>query len=142
MLHDIGKLVLGFFFWEWTTRLLGHSRDKSLSFRQAEIDMGDVAGHQKLGQLLLINADKGGRCCRRRRSPSRTAGDDGVGMCRPPRRQSLKAVGLGFLPGEEPQFDKKAMAQVGVSAAAIENIQQELEQDTVEQIRTVVTQCM
>jgi hypothetical protein len=34
------------------------------------------------------------------------------------------------------------MAQVGVSAAAIENIQQELEQDTVEQIRTVVTQCM
>ena len=60
MLHDIGKLVLGFFFWEWTTRLLGHSRDKSVSFRQAEIDMGDVAGHQKLGQLLLINADKGG----------------------------------------------------------------------------------
>ena len=53
-----------------------------------------------------------------------------------------KAVGLGFLPGEEPEYDEKAMAQVGVSTAAIENIQQELEQDTVEQIRTVVTQCM
>ncbi|MBT4097514.1 MAG: HDOD domain-containing protein [Gemmatimonadetes bacterium] len=142
LLHDIGKLVLGFFFWDWTTRLLGHSRNKSVSFRQAEIDMGDVAGHQRLGQLLLINADMGA---------------EAVGVvghhhdlhettdleCLVHLADNLaKAVGLGFLPGDEPEFDEKAMAQVGVSAAALEQIKEDLEESTVEEIRTVVAQCM
>jgi hypothetical protein len=34
------------------------------------------------------------------------------------------------------------MAQVGVSAAALERIKEDLEASTVEEIRTVVAQCM
>ncbi|MBT3342506.1 MAG: HDOD domain-containing protein [Gemmatimonadetes bacterium] len=142
LLHDIGKLVLGFFFWDWTARILGHSRDKSVSFRQSEVDMGDVAGHQRLGQLLLINADMG---------------EEAVGVvghhhdldettdleCVVHLADNLaKAVGLGFLPGEDPEFDDQVMAKLGVNADALEVIKEELEQSTVEEIRTVVAQCM
>ena len=104
--------------------------------------MGDVAGHQRLGQLLLINADMG---------------EEAVGVvghhhdldettdleCVVHLADNLaKAVGLGFLPGEDPEFDDQVMAKLGVNADALEVIKEELEQSTVEEIRTVVAQCM
>ena len=46
LLHDVGKLVLGFFFWDWMSRILAHRTDKGCSFREAEIALGDVV---KLG---------------------------------------------------------------------------------------------
>jgi len=49
LLHDVGKLVLGFFFWDWMDRILAHRTDKSGSFRQAEVALGDVASHQRVG---------------------------------------------------------------------------------------------
>jgi len=55
LLHDVGKLVLGFFFWDWMSRILAHRMDKGCSFREAEIALGDIAGHQRLGQLMLLN---------------------------------------------------------------------------------------
>jgi HD-like signal output (HDOD) protein len=58
LLHDVGKLVLGFFFWDWMLRILTHRAEKNCSFRQAEVDLGDVASHQRVGQLLL-NSDMG-----------------------------------------------------------------------------------
>jgi HD-like signal output (HDOD) protein len=142
LLHDIGKLVLGFFFWDWMTRLLGHRRNKNVSFRQAEIDMGDVAGHQRLGQLLLINADMGpevvGVVGHHHDLHETTDLECLVHLA----DNLAKAVGLGCLLGEEPESDEKAMAQVGVSAAALERIKEDLEASTVEEIRTVVAQCM
>lgn len=142
LLHDIGKLILGFFFWDWTTRILGHSRDKSVSFRQAEIDMGDVAGHQQLGQLLLINADMGEEAVGvvgHHHDLRETTDLEGVVHLAD---NLAKAVGLGFLPGEEPEYDEAVMARLGVNQEAMESIREELERGTVEQIRTVVSQCM
>ena len=52
LLHDIGKLVLGFFFWEWFERVLEHVEKDNSSFRQAEARLGDLASHEHVGQLL------------------------------------------------------------------------------------------
>ena len=43
LLHDIGKLVLGFFFWEWAEPVQNLRKQKKCSFRQAEAELGDVA---------------------------------------------------------------------------------------------------
>jgi HD-like signal output (HDOD) protein len=59
LLHDVGKQVLGFFFWDWMLRILTHRAEKNCSFRQAEVDLGDVASHQRVGQLMLLNSDMG-----------------------------------------------------------------------------------
>jgi hypothetical protein len=63
-------------------------------------------------------------------------------MSRASGRQSRQGRWAWLPPGEEPEFDEKAMAQVGVSAAALERIKEDLEASTVEEIRTVVAQCM
>jgi hypothetical protein len=104
--------------------------------------MGDVAGHQRLGQLLLINADMGpevvGVVGHHHDLHETTDLECLVHLA----DNLAKAVGLGCLLGEEPESDEKAMAQVGVSAAALERIKEDLEASTVEEIRTVVAQCM
>ena len=57
LLHDIGRLVLGFFFWDYfesvRDRMLNSNR---ISFRRAEARLGDVVNHEYLGQLLMLNA--------------------------------------------------------------------------------------
>ena len=47
ILHDIGKLVLGFFFWEHFERLAKLSRGSGINFREAEARLGDA------GRVLL-----------------------------------------------------------------------------------------
>ena len=51
MLHDIGKLVLGFFFWEWAERVQNLRKQKKCSCRQAEARMRCVrsAGVNRAG---------------------------------------------------------------------------------------------
>ena len=59
LLHDVGKLVLGFFFWDWVNRVQALRKDRNYSFRQAEAELGEVADHERVGRLLLLNADMG-----------------------------------------------------------------------------------
>ena len=37
LLHDVGKLVLGFFFWDWMLRILTHRAEKNPSGRPKSI---------------------------------------------------------------------------------------------------------
>jgi HD-like signal output (HDOD) protein len=53
LLHDIGKLVMGTFFWEHFARVMGESVTGEMSFREAERRLGDVAHHTEIGQLVL-----------------------------------------------------------------------------------------
>ena len=58
-MHDVGKLVLGFFFWDWCARVIEQMGKGELDFRSVESKMGDVATHERIGQLLMINANMG-----------------------------------------------------------------------------------
>lgn len=49
-------LVLGFFFWEHFERLASISTESEINFRDAEQRLGDVVGHEQIGQLLLMRA--------------------------------------------------------------------------------------
>ena len=57
LLHDIGKLILGFFFWNYFEKVLGQMDGSSGSFRDAETRMGDTATHEQVGELLLIRTN-------------------------------------------------------------------------------------
>ena len=60
LLHDIGKLVLGFFFWGHFQELLEKMGTEKLSFREAEKAMGDFANHEFMGKILLQRSKVGG----------------------------------------------------------------------------------
>ena len=55
LLHDMGKLILGFFFWD----LITHMDAQDCTFREAERATGDVANHELLGRLLIMKSSVG-----------------------------------------------------------------------------------
>ncbi|HCV24306.1 MAG TPA: HDOD domain-containing protein [Candidatus Latescibacteria bacterium] len=58
-LHDCGKLVLGFFFWDHFQEIITHMDTEGCPFHQAEKATGDVANHELLGRLLLLKSKVG-----------------------------------------------------------------------------------
>lgn len=57
LLHDIGKLVLGFFYWSVFNAVRGQMSDDRNSFHEAETHFGKVISHEEVGQLLLLKAN-------------------------------------------------------------------------------------
>ena len=143
LLHDVGKLVLGFFFWDWMARILAHRSDKGITFRQAEIDLGDVAGHQRVGQLMLLNSDMGeDTVAAVARHHDLADGDSEVLSLLHVADNLSKAVGLGMIGGEEAVFDAGALSRLGLSEARVAELAEELKRDMVQEIKSVVANCM
>ena len=56
LLHDVGKLILGFFFWSYFERVQQLVDASGIGFREAEDRLGDTVTHAQVGQLLLLRA--------------------------------------------------------------------------------------
>ena len=143
LLHDVGKLVLGFFFWDWFVKVQSHRAEHGESFRQAEVEMGDVASHARLGQLMLLNSDMGedvvaavGRHHEPGDEPSDLLSLVNVAD------NLAKDLSLGYLPGEEGEYDDHVLASLGISREQLDTVREDMSGEVVEEIRTVVAQCM
>ena len=143
LLHDVGKLVLGFFFWDWLERVEHHRADKGVTFRRAEADLGDVASHDQVGQLMLLNGDMGAEVVSAV-SGHHHPGDDPsdlVSLVHVANNLS-KDLGLGYVAGEAGAYDEGVAARLGLSESRLNQIRETLATEIVEEIRTVVSQCM
>ncbi|HJP32827.1 MAG TPA: HDOD domain-containing protein [Candidatus Latescibacteria bacterium] len=56
LLHDVGKLVIGVYFWDHFALLMGETISCGGSFRETERRLGDVAGHDEIGHLVLTRS--------------------------------------------------------------------------------------
>ena len=143
LLHDVGKLVLGFFFWDWFSRVQSHRTEKGGTFRSAEHDLGDVANHERLGQLMLLNADMGAEAVAAVGGHHEPGGEPNDLVCLIHVANNLcKEVGLAYLPGEDGNYDDAVLGRLGVREERIEALRSSLEGDVVQEIKTVVDQCM
>lgn len=59
LLHDCGKLVLGFFYPDWFERIVGQQKDGKYSFREAETQLSEAINHERIGQILMLKAQAG-----------------------------------------------------------------------------------
>ena len=59
LLHDVGKLVLGVFFWEHFSRVLGETVLNGISFHEAERKLDLGIDHEDIGKLVALKADLG-----------------------------------------------------------------------------------
>ncbi|MFH1570450.1 MAG: HDOD domain-containing protein [Gemmatimonadota bacterium] len=143
LLHDVGKLVLGFFFWDWLERVEHHRAQKGVTFRQAETELGDVASHDRVGQLMLLNADMGEEVVAAVGGHHQPAEEPGDLPCLVHLANNLsKDLGLGYLPGEEGQYDGRVLAHLKLDEPGLDRLRERLAREIVEEIRTVVGQCM
>ena len=53
-----------------------------------------------------------------------------------------KDLGLGYLPGEESDYDEGILAKLGMSEDKLASLRDQLAEEIVEEIRSVVSQCM
>jgi HD-like signal output (HDOD) protein len=59
LLHDIGKLLLGLYFWDHFEAILNEMVRKGVSFRTVEGQFGSVPNHEYIGQILLLKSNMG-----------------------------------------------------------------------------------
>ncbi len=55
-LHDVGKLVIGVYFWDSFALIMGDAVTSGRSFRETERRLGDVAAHDEIGRLGLASS--------------------------------------------------------------------------------------
>ena len=140
LLHDVGKLVLGFFFCDWMLRILTHRAEKNCSFRQAEVDL--IASHQRVGQLMLLNSDMGENAVNAVGNHHELSDPDDLLRLLHVADNLAKSVGLGTLPGEEAEFDADVLKQMGLSSDRVVRLSADLQKEMVQEIRSVVASCL
>ena len=142
LLHDVGKLVIGFFFWDWFVRVESHRKEQGGSFRGAEHDLGDVASHERVGQLMLLNNDMGEDSVAAVAKHHEATGAGELVYLVHIANNLSKELGLGYLPGEEAEYDPEVLAAVGMDQQRLEVLRDELATEVVDEIKAMVDQCM
>ena len=143
LLHDIGKLVLGFFFWDWFSRVLDRVRSTGTGFRAAEASLGDTANHDRVGQLLLVYANMGPELTAVVGSHHSIGEQPGDLECLVHLANNMaKEIGLGYLPGEKPHYHKAVLDALGITSGTVAALKASLAEDSIDEIKYMVEQCL
>jgi HD-like signal output (HDOD) protein len=144
LLHDIGRLVLGFFFWDYfesvQKRML---RSNKVSFRRAETRLGDVVNHEYLGRLLMLNARAEPDLVEAVGNHHNTGGRPSPLICLIHLADNFcKHLGLGYHPEEQEVYSAAVLNTLQLDQAKLENIKTSLGEATISEIKELVNRCV
>jgi HD-like signal output (HDOD) protein len=145
LLHDIGKLVLGFFFWDRYAAILAQMAESGTSFRQAERDLGDVADHEYLGGLLLLKSRATEGLVEAVRSHHSTGENPSPLTCLIHLSDNLcKAMGLGCLEEEPIACRPAVLDALQLNQGDLVRLKEELTQgeDVPTEARELLSRCL
>ena len=142
LLHDAGKLVLGFFFWEHFQELLAHMGREGGTFREAERATGDVANHELLGRLLLLKSNVG-ELLVEAVGTHHTAGHapSDLGCLIHLADNLTKELGLGYLADEPCLYAVEVLDKLGMNHDDVRQLQGKLGTDLSDEIGGLVDRC-
>lgn len=143
LLHDVGKLVLGFFFWDWFARVMDYAPLCDHQFREAEAYLGDVVDHERIGCLLALNADLG-ETLANTIAMHHTVGDSpGPLLCLVHLADNLsKDLGLGYSEAATGHYEPAVLDACGLSADRLEAVRRNVGQNLAESVGTLVDDCV
>ena len=141
LLHDVGKLVLGFFFWDWYDQVCGHLAAE-VDFRGGERILGDPASHERIAQFLLAKAGVSGDLVRVVGQHHGREGDLDDLVCLVHIADNIcKDIGLGCHPDERGVYSRRVLEYLGFEQEDVEGLLEGLEADLVDCIKIQVAQC-
>ena len=139
LLHDIGKLVLGFFFWSHFEMILQEMDRSHCGFRSAEIKLGDVANHEYLGKILLMKykIDEGlVDAVVTHGSPEENPSEL---TCPIHLANNLsKELAMGYLPDEQHDYNSVVLKKLKLTQEDIERIGDTLFAESIQEIEEAV----
>ena len=142
LLHDIGKLILGFFFWNYFEKVLGQMDGTTRSFSDAETRMGDTATHEQIGELLLIRTNMSQEvvsAVANHSDPEQLPGPL-VSLVHLS-DQICKDLGLGYVSGERGEYSDSVLRALDLDSAGLDQLRGQLRESMVDEIMDVVERC-
>ena len=143
LLHDCGKLALGFFFWDHYEELISEMASGECTFREAEKTLCDVANHEFLGRLLLLTSNVGQRLVDAVGTHHSTGSSPDALTCLLHMANNLaKDMGKGYLQEEPTLYSAEVLTELGLSKEGVRKLQNALGERMVEEIEDLVERCM
>ena len=142
LLHDSGKLVLGFFFWEHFEEILKHMESTECTFREAEQELCADANHEFLGQLLLLKSNAGEQLVKAVASHHAKGVTPGaLGQLIHVSSNLCKDIGKGYLEGETVIYSAEVLNALGLDKNGIRKLRQSIGDEIVSSIDELVARC-
>ncbi|MFA6109725.1 MAG: HDOD domain-containing protein [Candidatus Latescibacterota bacterium] len=143
LLHDIGKLVLGFFFWPQFAETLAKMDEAGRTFREAETELGDLANHEFLGRVLLQRAKVGKNLVEAVGSHEDPGESPAPLVCLVHVADNLaKGLDLGYRSGEKVVFRASALQTLGLEPGTVDELKASLGPALVTEVDELVERCL
>jgi HD-like signal output (HDOD) protein len=142
LLHDIGKLVLGFFFWNHFEDVLGKMNEEKIPFREAERALGDFANHEFLGRLLLLRSKVDGDLAETVGSHHALEDSSRPLVWLVHLADNLsKEMDLAYLPGAPPNYSASVLKSLNLDRQTAAKLAQSLGEQVTAEVEELVEQC-
>lgn len=145
LLHDLGKLVLGFFFWDRFAAIVVQMAESGITFRQAERELGDVVHHEYLGALMLLKSGAAEGLVTAVRAHHTTGATPGPLVCLVHVADNLcKAVGLGYREAAPVAYNADVLDALQLNQGDLVRLQEELagEEGIATEVRDLLARCL
>lgn len=139
LLHDGGKLVLGFFFWDWFERILKQMERDKHTFAEAEAETGGVT-HPELGGLLLKKA-KASPALIGAVEAHHAPGTDPLACLIHVADNLAKEAGLAYREKEPANYDRPALQALGLKREDARKLLESLGEKVADEVRAMVDAC-
>ena len=140
LLHDIGKLILGLFFWEVFEQMQAQMGKKP--FREVEEQFGMV-DHESIGALLLTKAGMNDAVIQGV-SLHHSIGDPPNALARLLYLADnlSKELGLSALPDEPVNYREPILDSFNLKREDVQQLKESLEESVIEEVKEMVDQCL
>ena len=143
LMHDIGKLILGFFFWDWFEKVHGIMETEKCTFRQAEIELGDGANHQQIGRLLLLKENMGATLAEAVGTHHEVADDPSPLVCLVHLANNMcKDLGLGYRVDEPSAYDPAVLSALNLSPDELQTLVERLRETVHQDVVDMIDRCV
>jgi len=142
LLHDCGKLILGFFCWDHFEEVLGQMDTADCTFREAEKELCEAGNHEFLGRLLLLKSNVGEDlvdAVGTHHTVSRTPSD--LTCLIHVANNLAKDLGKGYMPEEQSVYSAEVLQHLGIGREQVRQLQSTLGQTIVDEIDDLVDRC-
>ncbi|MEW6755799.1 MAG: HDOD domain-containing protein [Candidatus Latescibacterota bacterium] len=142
LLHDVGRLVLGFFFWSYYDCLERKVREEAVDFRGAERAMGDAVTHPLVGQLLLLRTGASREVVAAVAEHHDPQPLPAPLVCLVHLADNLcKDLGMGYVSGERGVYHAAVLEAVRLDEAGLDALRADLRPSVPRQVEDLVKRC-
>ena len=144
LLHDCGKAVQGFFFYDWFERIIETMEDEECSFYAAENKLGDgMLTHDQISEMMMQKAEMPQELVDavslhhepgEAPSPLLALVHVANGVC--------SEMGFGYNDSDTVNYDRGALKALGLKRQTVRDIVEELSAAVAKEVMDVVSQCL